>query len=296
MPSDAPVDAPVLADLSDAELAAKVEENLFALFRFMAATLPGGQIEEAAQLSRHLAFPTNPMFKGVWRTRLDAAEADAAIDDTLAWFKERGAPFAFWWTGPRTTPHDLGERLLAHGLLSYEAQAEQFAPGIRSSDLGAPCMGADLNAMNEAALGQTPPGFGIEEVASEAALQDFKRVMIAGYEMPDWAAQGWVDAARALGIGKTPWRMYLGRLDGEPVATNMLLCGGGVAGIFGVAVVPPARRRGMGAAISLKPLLDARDQGYRHAVLFATEIAVPAYEHIGFRRLPTRVNRYLWKS
>jgi GNAT superfamily N-acetyltransferase len=236
------------------------------------------------------------MFKGVWRTRLGAADADATIDETLAWFRARGAPFFFWWTGPATTPHDLGERLRVRGLLSYEAQAEQFAPGIRSSDVGAPAMGADLNAMNEAVMEQTPPGFAIEEVASEAALEDFKRVFIEGYAVPDWAAQAWVDAAHALGIGRTPWRMYLGRLDGEPVATNMLLCGGGVAGIFGVAVVPPARRKGVGAAISLKPLLDARDQGYRHAVLFATEMAAPTYERIGFRRLPVRVNRFLWRN
>jgi GNAT superfamily N-acetyltransferase len=295
MLSDAPADAPIAVDLADAELAAKVEENLFALFRAMTA-LPGTEFEEGSKVSRHLAFPTNPMFKGVWRTRLDAANADAAIDDTLAWFRARNAPFFFWWTGPRTTPPDLGERLAARGLLSYKAQAEQFAPGIKSTDLGAPTMGADLNVMNEAALAQTPPGFAIEEVTSEAALQDFKRVLIAGYEMPEWAAQGWVDAAHALGIGKTPWRMYLGRLDGEPVATNMLLCGGGVAGIFGVAVVPPARRKGVGAAISLKPLLDAREQGYRHAVLFATEMAAPTYERIGFWRLPARVNRYLWRN
>ena len=40
-------------------------------------------------------------------------------------------------------------------------------------------------------------------------------------------------------------------------------------------------------------LLPAR---YRHAVLVATEMAVPVYERIGFRRLPARVNRYLWRG
>ena len=57
----------------------------------------------------------------------------------------------------------------------------------------------------------------------------------------------------------------------DPVPTTLLFCGGGGAGIYGVAFIPFLRGRGIGGAISLKPLLDARDEGYRHAVLFASE-------------------------
>src|SRR5687767_14688071 len=82
----------VLHAPSDAELAAAVEGNLHALFRAM-ATLPDSKIVERDDLCYHLAAPTNPMFKGVWRTRLDPDDADATIDETIAWFKERDAPF-----------------------------------------------------------------------------------------------------------------------------------------------------------------------------------------------------------
>jgi ribosomal protein S18 acetylase RimI-like enzyme len=284
-----------LTRASDADLAAVVEENLYALFRAM-AILPDSELVEDAKLGRHLAFPSNPMFKGAWRTRLSSGEAGAAIDETLGWFKDRRAPFMFWWTGPGTTPNDLGERLVARGLISIEEQQQHLTPGIVSTAAGAPGMVADLEHMSEAALGQVPPGLTIDEVRDEPALYDFKRVLVEGYELPDRMAQGWVDAALRVGIGKTPWRVYLARLDGAPVATNMLFNGGGVASVYGVATVPSARRRGIGGAITLRPLLEARAMGYRYAVLFSTEMGVHAYERIGLRNCGVRLNRYLWRN
>ena len=286
----------ILTNLSEAELAAAVEENLFALFRAMVATLPDSELVEGEKLSYHLAFPSNPMFKGVWRTRLSAGEADDVIDETLSWFKARQAPFIFWWTGPGTTPNDLGERLVARGLLSMEAQMQELAPGIVSTELGAPGMVADLRDMNEVALSQAPPGFTIEEVQDQTSLYDFKRVFIESYEIPEWAGQAWVDATLRVGLGHTPWKMVLGRLNGEPVATNMLFNGGGVASVYAVGTVPSARGQGIGGAITLKPLLEAREMGYRYVVLFATEMGVHAYERIGFRQCEARINRYLWRN
>ena len=78
----------ILKDATDRELGLAVFENLYGLFRSMANHLPEGKLIERETFSRHLTFPTNPMFKGVWKTQLSEAEADAAIDDTIAWFKK----------------------------------------------------------------------------------------------------------------------------------------------------------------------------------------------------------------
>jgi GNAT superfamily N-acetyltransferase len=286
----------ILTKASDTELANAVQENLFALFRAMAAALPGSEIVESEKISYHHAFPSNPMFKGVWRTRLSDAEADAVIDETLAWYRARQAPFIFWWTEQGTTPGDLGERLMKRGMLSMERQMEDFAKGIQSTEVGAPGMIADLRHMNEATLRQVPGGFTIDAARTETDLYEFKRVFIEGYEAPEWAAQAWVDATLRVGIGQTPWKMYVGRLNGEAVATNILFNGGGVASVYGVATVPSARGKGIGGAITLKPLLEARDMGYRYAVLFASEMGIHAYERIGFRLCEARINRFLWRN
>jgi GNAT superfamily N-acetyltransferase len=273
---------PILPDPTPSQLAAAVEGNLVALFRAMAATLPGGELVEGDRLSYHHAFPANPMFKGVWRTRLAPEETDGAIAEALAWFEERGAPFAFWWMGPGTTPADLGDRLAARGFVPFELEA--------------PGMAADLARLDPALLDRVPPGFAIEEVGDAAGLEAFERVFVAAYGVPEWAARAWVEATVRVGVGRTPWQIHVGRLDGEPVAATILFAGGGVASVYGVGTVPAARGRGIGAAITVKPLLAARERGYRHAVLFSTELGRPVYERIGFRDCGARISRYLWRA
>lgn len=111
-----PPSDPALAVQHETRLRAAVEDNIFALFRSMADVLPGAVLEKTAELSRHHSFPTNPMFKGVWRTNLEPERVDAAIDETIEWFRARGAPYFFWWTGPSARPADLGARLAARGM------------------------------------------------------------------------------------------------------------------------------------------------------------------------------------
>jgi GNAT superfamily N-acetyltransferase len=76
----------------------------------------------------------------------------------------------------------------------------------------------------------------------------------------------------------------------------MLFNGGGVASVYAVGAVPAARGKGIGAAITLRPLLEAREMGYRHAVLFSTEMGYRVYQRIGFRDCGVRINRYLWRK
>ena len=289
MPKDSTV-----GNAYEGELAMAVQEKLFALVRAMAQALPGGEIVEGDGLSCHHAFPSNPMFKGVWRTRLAPGEVDATIEQVRAWFAARRAPFFFWWTGPGAQPADLGARLQAHGLLDMAEQQTALAAGIRQTELGAPCMAANLHEVNEAVLAAAPAGFIIEEAATPAALRDFKRVFLESYAIPEWAGQGWVDATETIGIGQTPWRIFVGYLDGEPVATNILFNSAGVASVYGVGVIPAARGKGIGGAITLAPLLAARAEGYHHAVLFSTEMGVSVYARLGFRMTDARINRYLW--
>jgi GNAT superfamily N-acetyltransferase len=271
----------ILLNPTPAELNAAVDGNLFALFRAL-AQLPGGELEESHRLSRHHASPTNPMFKSVWQTQLAPSDVDAAIDDTIAWYQARHAPFCFWWLGPRTQPADMGERLAARGFVPFETHA--------------PGMTAQLDALDYDALKRVPPGFIILRVSTAQQLEQFKTAFVNGLEVPEWAGQAWVDATQTLGIGRTPWVMYVGLLNGAPVACNMLFNGAGVASVYGVATTPNARRKGIGAAITLIAYQDALAMGYKYGVLFATDLGAPVYRRIGFQDTPVRISRYLWRN
>ncbi len=268
----------VLTTATGAQLAAAVEDNLYAFFRAM-QPLPGSELVESDRLSYHLAFPDGPMFKGIWRARLAPDETDAAITQALDWFRQRGAPLAAWWISSATAPGDLADRLLARGFTQHYA--------------GDPGMAADLHALNEVPL---PEGLSIVQAEDRATLIDWRNVICAAFDLPTAAIQSWVDATLAFGIDAAPWRHYVGYYRGEPVATNYLFNGGGVAGIYCVATAPPAQHHGFGTAIMLQPLLDARAAGYHYAVLFASPEGARLYRRIGFRETGNLISRYVWET
>jgi ribosomal protein S18 acetylase RimI-like enzyme len=289
------VSEPLLDTTDLPRLGKAASDNLVALFEMM-SRLDGGELERRDGLGRHHSFPTNPMFKGVWRTALEAGAADNAIDETIAWFRARNAPYFFWWTDDATTPADLGDRLKARGFIDMEGAQQELAKGIVQTGAGAPVMAMQLGDADPAVLDRVPAGFEIVKVETPEHLADFKFVFVATYQIPEWAGRAWVDATMAHGIAACPWQIYLGYLDGRPVASNMLVLGGGVASIYAVATVPSAQRKGIGAAITLKPLLDARDIGYTCAVLFASEEGYPVYRRLGFVDTGMHINRYMWRA
>ncbi len=91
-----------------------------------------------------------------------------------------------------------------------------------------------------------------------------------------------------------PWRHLLGRPGSEPVATSTLFLSVGVAGMYFVCTVEEARR-GIGAVLTLIPLLEARKIGYRLGVLGASPMGYPVYRKLGFREY-CRIGLYEWRS
>jgi hypothetical protein len=79
---------------------------------------------------------------------------------------------------------------------------------------------------------------------------------------------------------------FVAWLAGEPVGhSTLFLTTGplGVAGIYGVGVVPGARNRGIGKAVTAAACRHARSLGCRHALLNATGERM--YRQLGFERI-----------
>jgi GNAT superfamily N-acetyltransferase len=98
---------------------------------------------------------------------------------------------------------------------------------------------------------------------------------------------------RRLGLGdEGPCRQYLGLLESEPVATATSFFG--AAGIYFVCTVERARRRGIGAGITLAALREARDLGHTVGVLGSSEMGYTVYRGLGFEE-HCRVGLYEWR-
>jgi ribosomal protein S18 acetylase RimI-like enzyme len=203
----------------------------------------------------------------VLQARLDARTVDAAIDRAIAHFGGRGVPFS-WVVGPASTPDDLPRRLIERGLAEVDR-----APG----------MIGDLEGLPEVTL---PAGLVVEAVADLEAHEQWMRCWTVGF--PDWAVANWDQLLAGAGFGATrTLRRFLGLLDGEPVATSALSLGAGVARVDCVGTAEAARGRGIGTAMALTPLIEARRLGYRFAVLVATPMGFRLYARLGFRECAT---------
>jgi hypothetical protein len=265
------------ANAPQSKLAAAVEDNLTALTHVI-TTLPNGEwIETPTHTLYHTPY-TSPFFKGVVNTHLSAVDVEAAIEQVMAWFKERRAPYYRWWFSSHTEPADLKDRLVAHGF------SIQF-----DNDPG---MIADLTALDAAF--SPPPDVDVFRVQTADQLVQWRDVLHNSIGMPAASAQAWIDATLAMGLDHPSWRVYLATLNGIPAATSLVFDGGGTAGIYAVGTLSPARGKGLGGAVTLKAMFDSRDAGYENSVLFSSPLGYSVYRRIGFRDANFRIGRCLW--
>jgi GNAT superfamily N-acetyltransferase len=153
-------------------------------------------------------------------------------------------------------------------------------------------MAVDLLALNED-LPQ-PSDLEIEHVRDVETLKKFGHAADIGFGIPDFVGKAILDIEASLGFEHhLPRHHYVGLLKGEPVATSTLLLGAGVAGIYTVATIPKARRQGIGSAMTLAPLREARAMGYRIGVLRSSQMGLNMYHRLGFKEC-CKVDYYLW--
>jgi ribosomal protein S18 acetylase RimI-like enzyme len=153
-------------------------------------------------------------------------------------------------------------------------------------------MAVDLLALNEDV--PQPSGLEIEHVRDVETLTKFGHAASIGFGIPDFVGNAIFDIEVSLGFEyHLPRHHYVGLLKGQPAATSTLFLGAGVAGIYTVATIPKARRQGIGSAMTLAPLREARAMGYRIGVLRSSPMGLNMYHRLGFEE-HCKVNYYLW--
>jgi GNAT superfamily N-acetyltransferase len=207
-----------------------------------------------------------PLFNGVLSANLRPDGVQAICGDIQAKIEEQGAA-AFWWVGPRSKPKNLGSLLERCG-----AESAGEVPGM---------------AMELASLDDKPEpitGFTIEKIGNLEMRALWARIAAVGTGFPDVAADAMVRLEATLtGPLYEAQQRYIGFLSGNPVATSALVLDSGVAGIYAVATLPEARRKGIGRLMTVTPLREARQLGYRVGILQSSSMGHSIYKAIGFK-------------
>jgi ribosomal protein S18 acetylase RimI-like enzyme len=213
----------------------------------------------------------------VFRTQLPSQRTDELIDETLAHFRSRNVQRLSWWAEGETSRTELEKHLVSRGLIFNE---------------GGTGMAADLGALPENL--HSPAGLKIRPVEDTTALQQWVHITRIGFGIPEKAEGRLFDLFADVAF-KDPMQCYLAILNGQPVGTSQFLLSAGVAGIYNVTCLPEARGQGVGAAVTLAPLLEARHRGYRISILQASHLGYPVYRRLGFHDYG-KLNIYLWEN
>lgn len=228
-------------------------------------TIPGAEVADSPHALRvRTPIPFAYLNAVVCRALPTGAALDALIEETRAYFAAHSCPYS-WYVTPFTTPAETADRLRAHSL---ERQPQ-------------PNLALDLATLPEEA--PLLPGCTFEEITGADQFEEWGRTYVTGYGMPPAMAAGALATLGRMPSGPgRPLRRYLARLNSVAVASATLFIGGGAAGIYNVATLPQARGQGIGTAVTLVALQEARARGETVGVLHASDMAHSVYRRMGF--------------
>jgi GNAT superfamily N-acetyltransferase len=192
------------------------------------------------------------------------------------YFQKKGINKMGWSIGRDCQPANMGIYLEGQGFLK-----------LHDENIG---MALDIATMRveEARV----EGLEIREIENLEGLKVLRQMEIEGFGSSPEMAQHYFEMYASVGFGRnTVWRHFSGWQQGKAVASTSLLFHAGVAGIYGVATIPEARRQGIGRAMVLYAIQEARLAGYRIVVLSPTEMSEGIYRRLGFREY-TRIRHF----
>ena len=264
----------ILTDLGTPALVHALKTNLYLFFRYLSRAVQTEFHEDGPLTRWHTRLP-HPWFNGVLSSQPARGDDDDTIRNVLGYFQSRNVTSLTWWLTPDLPPSAWGPHLRRHSF-----RYDDSTPG----------MAVDLHRLNEDV--QAPAALRIVPVEDEETLKTWVYVFIIGYELPSAWEQDFFDLMAGIGL-ELPIRNYLGYLDGMPAATSNLFLAAGVAGIQCVATLPESRGQGLGAALTLAPLIEARQLGYRVGILQSSEMGFGVYRRLGFEKL-CAVDHFYW--
>ena len=202
---------------------------------------------------------------------------DDLIESTLFRFKSMNVARLSWLTRAELLSANINKVLLAHGLKFRDSFAAEMA--------------VDLATLPDEL--PTHPGLRIVRVDDEHTLRQWIHIASIGFNISEEFEKVWYDFF-VDAIFEARFQTYLALLDGKPVGTSQLFFSEGVAGIYNVTCMPEARGQGIGSAITLAPLLKAREMGYQIGVLQASQKGYNVYRRLGFQDFG-KLSLYLWE-
>ena len=244
---------------TEPELVFAANQSYVRSYRTLVKHCPEGEIREVGGVFAFVTGLPISLFNGcVVVEPATAAQLETALD----WVGGLGLPHRVWIAEDLTSV--LGGVPLAHGF-----QREPV-----------PYPGMVLHPLPE------PPARsrGVTVVpVGKSSLDEYHQVCVEGGMSAELARRLFSPSF----AGDADVELFTGRLDGRAVATSIAIRSGDVSGVYAVATLPAARRRGLGTAVTWAAVAAGEAWGCDTIVLQASEMGSPMYAAMGFRTVVT---------
>jgi len=261
----------ILKNPDQSQIEHAIEFNLYEFFRSMVnIELKDTQYEENEEFSRFSTGISFFFFNGVTDIHVSSENARKIIKENITFFKKRKVPF-LWVIGPSSTPKKMGEFLIKNGFILDKLQG----------------MAYNLKILNQER--EIVNKVKIIKIENIETLKVWNDIILMGFGFPKEVQSDFFYKAFSDIIlnDKTSASAFLAYYDGNPVASSLVLYKAGVAGIHLVTTLEEARSKGIGTALTLAPLNEAKKLGYETAILHSTEMGLNMYKRMGFKEYCT---------
>lgn len=197
----------------------------------------------------------------IFYANFDRYEIDNQISEISSNMKNGDLPNE-WVVGPKSFPPDLGDYLEKYNIKKQFSMAG---------------MAIDITKMDHKDV-KLPDNLHIETVETKSMMQLWTTIVSRALFKGEPFEASLFESL----ISDPNYRFYLAFIKDEPVASSMVMLSHGVAGIDMVSTLRQYQGMGIGTAMTVTPLLYAKDNGYKIGVLQASEAGEPVYRKIGF--------------
>jgi GNAT superfamily N-acetyltransferase len=268
----------ILSDFSEEKIVKKSIRENWKHYHYCLGRSPSVELSIGRYLTWFLTKMPDPFMNLVVCTELPSEGLDELIENALSRFRSWNIQNLSWLAEEGIPARKIKKSLVAHGLTVEESFAIEMA--------------VDLSLLPESTV--SPTGLKIIPVEDCKTLSKWIHVASMGFGIPEEFESNWYEIF-VEAVLDLPFRCYLALLNGQPVGTSQLFLSAGVAGIYNVTCLPEARGQGIGAALTLAPLLYARDIEYRIGILQASELGYGVYRRLGFQNFG-QLSVYLWQN
>jgi len=268
----------IISDFSRKKLVKSAIQANWVAYHYCLGRSPKVELSIGPYLSWLITDVPNFFMNLVVCTQLPSDGVDDLIENALDHFRRMKIRKLSWLLQEGVEAGEIDQALLAHGLTFKESYATEMAVDLS-------LVPGDLPA---------PPGLKIIPVVDGSTLQQWIHIASIGFGIGEEFERVWYDFYADVIFDKW-FRTYLALLDGKPVGTSQLFLSEGVAGIYNVTCLPEARNKGIGSAITLAPLLEARQLGYRVGILQASQRGYNVYRRLGFEDFGN-LSVYHWEN